>query len=201
MREHKEIIRKLFKILCSYKEQPLELEARLNEVMTGKFYPVREPLYEKDDTVTDALFVAVGYVVLYGFDALGDRQVLNIYVQDTIVAGKSFTEQKPSKFELVALAGAYVMKIGADHMTEVYADFSDAEELARLIMADMAEKDLDRLHLLKRDAETVVLDFYTRFPEFFMDNLMTDADIASYLLISESTLRNTRAKLIKEDKL
>lgn len=201
MNDQSELIRVLFKILCSYKKQPLALQDYLASVMTGKLYPVRELLYAYDRTVTDALFVADGYVVRYGFDKMGDKQVLNIFGKGSIVAGKSFMEQKPSRSELVALAGAYLMKVSAVHMYEVYQKFTDAEELARLIMADMYEKEQERLHLLRRDADTVVLDFYTRFPEFLMENLLSDGDIASYLLIGESTFRGARMRLLRDGKL
>jgi len=202
MSKHEEIINRLFKILCSFKRQPLALRDYLDEHMTGKFYPDREVIYDRDSTVKEAIFVSDGYVACYGFDENGDRQVVSIHGKDTIIAGKSFMSQQPSAFEWVCLSGAYVLKISASHMEEVYARFEDAEELARLVMADGSEKELARLQLLKRDAETVVLDFYNNHPEFKVPgSLMIDADIASYLLISESTLRNTRAKLIRDGKL
>ncbi|EHQ26182.1 Crp/Fnr family transcriptional regulator [Mucilaginibacter paludis] len=203
MRNHEEIIKRLFKLLCSYKIQPEALREFLQAVMTGRLYPEREILYEHNSTVTDAIFVSDGFVACYGFGENGDRQVAGIYGKDSIIASKSFTSEQPSAYEWVALPGAYLMKIGYNHMKTVYATFPDAEELARLVMADAADKDLQRVHLLKRDAESLVYEFYKKdFPEFYLPGgLMVDSDVASYLLISESTLRNTRAKLTKEDKL
>lgn len=65
-------------------------------------------------------------------------------------------------------------------------------------MADTNRKELEWVRLLTRDAEKVVFDFYKDFPEFLPPGgLMIDADIASYLMIGVSTLRNVRAKLFR----
>ncbi|SDF12614.1 cAMP-binding domain of CRP or a regulatory subunit of cAMP-dependent protein kinases [Mucilaginibacter pineti] len=201
MRDNDEIIRRLFKILCSYKEQPTALHDFLKVVMPAGLKPQREKLFEHNDIVTNAIFVSDGHVAVYGFDGQGDRQLLSLLGKDSIIAGKSFMEQSPSEFELVALPGAYLATISHDHMDYIYANFPDAEELARLIMAANQEKAEKRLHLLKRDAETVILDFYRTNPEFLKTNLLLDIDLASYLLISEKTLRNVRMKLFRDGRL
>jgi CRP-like cAMP-binding protein len=202
MRDHSVIVRRIFKILCAYKPQPEGLYERLLEVMTGQFYPSREVLFDRGEVVTDAIFVSSGYVARILYDEGSDPQVVNIFGEDDIIAGKSFTEQKPSsEFALVALPGTYLMRISAVDIMLVYEEFDSAEELARLVMADMSERELVRFRLLKRDSETVISAFYQDFPSFLKESMMTDSDIASYLLISESTLRNVRAKLIRENRL
>lgn len=203
MRDNSEIINRLFKILCSYKQQPIELKDFLQSGMKGQYYPEREVLYREDSIVTDAIFVSSGFVACYGFDANGDRQVVSIYGKDSIIAGKSFTSGQPSSYEWTALAGAYLMKVGRSQMEEVYSRFPDSEELARLVMADVADRELERLRMLKRDAESVIYDFYKKdFGEFYPPGkLMVDADVASFLLLSESTLRNVRARLVRGNRL
>jgi len=202
MRNHEEIIKRLFKILCRYKEQPVALMEFLLKEMTGKYYPDRYSMYHKGDTVREAFYVSDGYVACLGFDDLGDKQVISIIGKDSIIAGKSFTAQEPSAYEWVCLPGVYVMRVSYVSMKEVYEKFPDAEELARLIMADISDKELERLKLLKRDAETLVYTFYVNHREF-LDNpgMMADRELCTYLLISESTLRNVRQKLFKDGKL
>jgi len=202
MRDHSEIVRRIFKILCAYKPQPEGLYERLLEVMTGQFYPSREVLFDRGEVVTDAIFVSSGYVSRVLYDEGLEPQVVNIFREGDIIAGKSFTEQKPSpEVALVALPGTYIMRISAEAILGVYEEFDTSEELARLVMADMSEREPARLRLLKRDSETVILSFYQEFPTFLKESMMTDSDVASYLLISESTLRNVRAKLIRENRL
>jgi len=170
--------------------------------MVGKYYPDREIIYHKNYTVKDALFVSDGFVACYSFDDNGNRQVIGLYGKDTIIAGNSFMSQQASEFDWIALPGTYLMKISYRVMDEVYTSFPDAEELARLIIAVMAEKELKRLTLLKEDAATVVLNFYQNHHQFSTPGaLMSDGDVASYLLIKLSTLRNTRVKLLKDGKL
>jgi len=202
MKNNNEIVRRLFKILCSYKPQPEEFYGRLLEVMRGEFFASRQVLFERGEVVTDAIFVSDGYVVQLLCDEGRDPLVVNLFGADSIIAGKSFTEQKPSvEFSLVALPGAYLMRISAADLMEFYERFESTEELARLVMVDVAEKELIRLRQIKQDSESLVLAFYEEYPTFLKESMMTDSEVASYLLISESTLRNVRARLIREGKL
>ncbi|MBD1366583.1 hypothetical protein IDJ77_22405 [Mucilaginibacter sp. ZT4R22] len=199
MREHEAIINKVFRILCSYKPQPEALRDHLTQVLDGRFYPDRKILFERGSIVKDVLFVSDGYVACYGFSDAGDRQVLSIAAKNTIVSGKSFTTQTPSTFEWVCLPGTYLMAIGYEALQDTHARFPGTEELSRIVIAEAAERELlERLSLYK-DAEMVVKNFYNSFKEFKIPGrMMLDVDIASYLLIGESTLRNVRGKLIKD---
>ncbi|MBB6130811.1 Crp/Fnr family transcriptional regulator [Mucilaginibacter lappiensis] len=199
MRDHVTIINKIFKLLCSYKPQPEALREHLNKVLTGKFYPNRTVLFQKGDIVKEVQFISDGYIACYAFNNEMDAQVVNITAKNTMVFGKSFTGQFPSVFEWVCLPGTYLMSIDYEAVQDIYSRFPGTEELARIILADAIERELlDRL-FLNQDAETVVSEFYQRFKEFKMPGrMMLDAEIASYLLIGESTLRNIRAKLIRQ---
>jgi CRP-like cAMP-binding protein len=202
IRDNEEIVKRLFKLLCSFKMQPQELYEYLRKTMSGRFYPNREILYRSGEIVKNAFYVSDGYVACYSYDDDFNRQVVGLYGKDSIVAGKSFMSQQASVFEWVALPGAYLMKISHRSMEEVYDSFPESEELARLIIAGMSEKQLERLTMLKAGAEAVVQNFYDQHPDFRVPGTMfTDADLASYLLIAESTLRNVRVKLAKEGKL
>ncbi|MBB5441309.1 hypothetical protein HDC92_005016 [Pedobacter sp. AK017] len=198
MNEYDECVNKLYKDLCEYKPQPLELREYLRENMSNKELIDRDFLFRKNRPITDALYVGRGFVATYGSSALGDNQVLSIAKKHAILADFSFTAQEPSDYDLVGLAGSYVLGISFAHMGVIYEKFPSTQDLSRLIMADTNRKELERVRLLTRDAEKVVYDFYMEFPEFLpAGGLMIDADIASYLLIGESTLRNVRAKLFK----
>ena len=189
-------INELFTRLCTYKPQPLELREYLRENMSERELLERGTLFKKNQPVTEALYVARGFVSCSAYDV-----VLGLSGKGSILADYSFTSGQPSDYELTALPGAYVLGISFDHMGTIYDRFPSTEELARLIMADVTRMERERIVSLKRDAELVVLDFYQAYPEFLKTDLMSDVEIASYLLIAESTLRNARAKLIREERL
>lgn len=188
-------INELFIRLCTYKPQPLELREYLREFMSKRELVERETLFKKNQPVTEALYVASGFVCCSGHDV-----VLGLSGKGSILADYSFTSGQPSEYELTALPGAYVLGVSFEHMGVIYERFPSTEELARLVMADVTRMERERILSLKREAELVVLDFYLDYPEFLKTDLMSDAEIASYLLIAESTLRNVRAKLIREEK-
>ena len=199
MRDHEAIINKIFKLLCGFKPQPEALREHLRGVLTGKFYPHRKVLFKSGTVVKDLLFVSDGFVVCYGFNDLGDGQVVGIAARNSIVFGRSFTTQSPSIFEWVCLPGTYLLSMDSETLLDTYARFPGTEELARIVLADAVEKELLTRISLNRDAELVVESFYHRFREFkFSGRMLVDADIASYLMIAESTLRNVRAKLSRE---
>ena len=200
--EYNECINELHRDLCSYKPQPLELREYLRLNMSRREFTERDFASRRNRTVKEALYVGRGYAAIYGSIADKDNQVLGIAKKGTIMAGFSFTSQEPSLYDLVGLQGSLLLGISAEHMGIIYDKFPSTQDLSRLIMAAVNRKELERVRLLRRDADLVVLDFYKESPEFLPPGgLMTDADIASYLLISESTLRNVRAKLIKDGRL
>nr|WP_162988793.1 hypothetical protein [Pedobacter schmidteae] len=201
MRKNDEVIRRLFKLLCGYKQQSPALREYLSDVMQAGMKIRRTVLVEHQSVMSNSIFVSDGYIAIYGFDAFGHRQVLSIIGKDSIIASKSFMEQSCSEFEYVALPGAYLATISFPHLTYIFEHFEGTEELARMIIANNAEREQKRLHSLRHDAETVILEFYNVYPEFLKSNMMFDSDLASYLLISEKTLRNVRMKLFKEGKL
>lgn len=197
MENYDDIINSLYKRLCSYRPQPLELREYLREHMTSQRIGSRKMLYKKRRPVKEALYVAEGFVACYGNNELGTGQLLSLYPKGQIVAGFSFMSQEPAIHDLVALPGSYILGISYEHMKIIYQRFPSTEELARIIIAARSQEDMERLQQLKSDADTVVLEFYSAYPCFLSGRLLPDADIAAYLLIGESTLRNTRAKLLK----
>jgi CRP-like cAMP-binding protein len=196
MNEYDECVNELYKDLCGYKVQPLELREYLRENMSVRDLSERDFLFRKKRPITDALYVGRGFVATYGSSTLGDNQLLSIAKKRSILADFSFTSQEPSDYDLVGLSGSYVLGISFAHMEIIYERFPSTQDLSRLIMADTNRKEMERVRLLTRGAEKVVYDFYKEFPEFLpAGGLMIDADVASNLMISESTLRNVRAKL------
>lgn len=201
MKDNREPVRKLFAILCSYKIQPEALHLYLLETVRSRFFPAKDVLYDHQRVVRDAVFVYSGFLLIYGFDDLGDRQLLGIQGSGQILLSKSFTRQSSSDLELVALAGTYLLLMSHADVLQVFQRFSGTEAVARMIMADYAEAQQLRLLLLKERAEKVILSFYQDHPEFLSGGLLLDLDIASYLLIGEQTLRNMRMKLIRQGRL
>ncbi|TCD28624.1 Crp/Fnr family transcriptional regulator [Pedobacter psychrodurus] len=201
MMDNSEPVRRFFRFLSSYRNLPEELHGYLLDNMRGKFYPAREILFEHGDIVKDAVFIFSGYVCAYGFNEWGGRQLISIHPGGAFIAARSFLLQSPSDLELVALAGAYLILIGHKEVMEIFERFEGTRELAVGIIADFAEKEQMRLLLLSKEASAVVLEFYRSHPEILGSGLLLDADLASYMLIGEQTLRNVRMKLIKQGKL
>lgn len=201
MKDNREPVRKLFAILCSYKIQPEALHFYLLEKVRARFFSAREVLYDHQRVVRDAVFVYSGFLLIYGFDETGDRQLLGIQGSGRILLSKSFTRQSSSDLELVALAGTYLLLLSHSDVLQIFRRFDGTETVARIIMADYAEAEQLRLLLLKERAEKVILSFYREYPEFLKGGLLLDIDIASYLLIGAQTLRNVRMKLIRQGRL
>jgi len=201
MKDNGEAVRRFFRFLSSYKNLSEELHGYLLKTMKGKFCPGKEILFEHGDIFTDAVFVFSGYVGAYGFDEQGSRQLISIHSGGSLIVGRSFLLQSPSDLELVAMAGTYLLLIGHKEVMEVFERFEGTREMAVRIMADFAENGQMRLLLLRKEAGAVVLAFYRSHPELLGSGLLMDADLASYLLIGEQTLRNVRMKLLKQGKL
>jgi len=196
------IARRIFKKLCEYNLQDEELGDHLAKVMKGKFNAMRLSVFERFCTDSDVIYVSDGFLICIGFDERGDIFVLGVYGADTIIASLSFNNQLPSDLEWIALPGSYHMRISHTDMEQVYQDFPKTRKLARIILADAWQGELKRRIGLSRKSDLVVLDFYTRFPEFLAnEELLTDTEIASYLLLGLSTFRGARAKLLNNGKL
>ena len=201
MRDISEPVRKFFTMLCSYRSLTEEFHAFLLERMDARYFAHREILFDYQQVVSDAVFVSSGYLLVYGFNATGDRQLLAIYPAGSIYISKSFIHQLPSDLEKVVSKDSYMLSLSYQDLSIAFARFAETDSLVRLIIADYAHRQQQRMLLLKESAEQVIQDFYKAYPEFLRNGLLVDADIASYLLIGDQTLRNVRMRLIREGKL
>jgi len=201
MRDIREPVRRFYKLLCTYKNQPEELYAFLLENMRAVYFARREILYPYRSVISDAVFVSSGFLLAYGFNSRGHRQLLQVLPAGSILLSKSFIHQSPTSVEVIALADTYVIFL--NHADWIFAlrYFEDAELLAMLIISDYSQREQLRLLGLSEKADKVIQDFYSAYPEFLAHGFLLDLDISSYLLIGEQTLRNVRMKLFREGRL
>jgi len=195
MKKHQEVLNRQHYILDQFKVMPAAYYSYLDEIMQPKYFAESEVLFRQGEIIDKAYFLSSGFMLANHYDENGDKHVINIFAQDEIISGKSFTEHTPSDYELVACKGAYVLYLTYDEVNTIYEKFPPTQEQAMIILADKEKKALDRSRMLNQVAEKKVADFYDRYPELKKQpgKIIIDADIASYLMISESSLRAHRA--------
>jgi CRP-like cAMP-binding protein len=202
MKKHHELFLRLFKLLDNYKPQRPEFYLHLEEVIAGEYYPVDCILYEQDEIIKQLFFLASGIVIAYSFTDAGDKQLLHIYREGEIIAGQSFTRQKPSQYYLMVCKGAYMLHLTCGQLKEVYHQFPEAEELGRFRLSAMEAKELKFKKLLILPGIKMVEVFYQQYPELLQaGKVLRDSDIASYLFLAEGTLRRLRNTLLRNGTL
>ncbi|SEM43526.1 Cyclic nucleotide-binding domain-containing protein [bacterium A37T11] len=192
-KKHQPVLNNLFKKLESIKKQDPGLYIRLTEIMQPGHYPMSAILFEQGEVINKALYVSSGFVLLYYIDLKGKKQVMRIYRPGSIIAGASFMLKMASPYYLQACKGSYLLSLTAGEMDAIYKDFAGTEELARLLVAARELEELERNTLLNQGGADKVQEFYTVYPELRKPGeIVLDADIASYLHMSESRLREHR---------
>jgi CRP-like cAMP-binding protein len=196
MKKHQPILNQLSKVLDSFKPQPQAYYDHLAEVMEPQYFPTDNVLYEQGDIVKYGYFLASGFAIAYYYNDQGERQVIRIYEKNEIIKGKSFIDQTPSAEYLMVCADSYMLSITSKAMEDIYDEFPSVAELSRLILANREIKELEHKQMLSLEALPMVEQFYKTYPGLAEPGkILVDADVSSYLLISERTLRACRAKL------
>ncbi|MHB8205894.1 Crp/Fnr family transcriptional regulator [Mucilaginibacter sp.] len=167
--------------------------------MKPRYFAKDEILHEQGQVIDKAYFLSSGFMIASYYNDKGDKQIISIYSNDEVISGKSFTGQTPGDYELRVCKDTYVLYLTYNEVKVIYERFPDTQEQAMVILASREKKELVRNRMLNQDAEKKVADFYATFPGLSEPGkIIIDADIASYLLISESSLRAHRAKLARE---
>jgi len=196
MKKHQPVLDQLFKVVNSYLPQPAGYYEYLAEHLQPQYFANATPLYEKGDLVKKAWFLSSGFGMAYVYKENGDKQVVRFHTAGALIGGKSFIEQTPSEEYLVACRDSYWMSLTHAEVDEIYILFPDVLEQSRLIMARREQDELEYKKLLSNEALLKVEEFYKTYPGLSEPGkIIVDADISSYLMISERTLRACRAKL------
>jgi hypothetical protein len=199
-----EILNKMIAGLDAVKQQDSGLGIHLRKVMRDQYF-----YYDKKTVLTDvggkvdkAIFIESGHLIDSVFDERGDKQTIFLYSPKDIKAGPEFMRALPSNFYVEATAGTCGVFITFDQMAEVYKRFPATQELASLITAEFRIREMKHLVSLHRKGIDRVLEFYLAYPHLLPAGLvLTDADVSSFLLLSEGALRRLRRKLIRQEKL
>lgn len=197
MTEKEIAVQRLFKVLSHYRHLPDELIGYLNEVTRFVDYHERTVLCPKHSVAREALFVFEGYLALFDYDEKGEQSLVSLSGKDGIGLCRSFVHQSASSFEIAALAGSRFLQIAYRDVLNAFLNFSGTKELAMLVLSYRLDRELKAKRLLQRSAEVVVQEFYETFPELILSQRpLVDKEIGSLLMMSQSTLRNTRKKLL-----
>jgi len=198
MKRYQEVLNHFFRMLDCVRPQSREFYQHLNEEMEKLFVTEKHILSSEGKIMNNFFFLSDGYIIAYCVNSDNKKQVVHIYGRNEIVAGYSFTKRVPSVYTLVALPGAYMLTLSHAQLSEVYQLFPNVGELARIVIASREEKQVAFHRLLGEGNMARVELFYLRFPELLHvpGKPIKDAYIASYLGISEKTLRTCRKRLL-----
>jgi len=190
--------------LNSVKEQDPALGLHLHEVMRGQIFEYKRKTMLTDigDKVDMALFIDKGHIIASVFDKRGDKQTIFMFGENDIKAGPEFMKELRSEFYVEAVAGTSGLYITFEQMEEVYRLFPAAQELAALITVEFRIREMQHLVSLHKKGIDRVEEFYLRFPHLLpAGQILTDAEVATFLLLSDGALRRLRRKLLREDKI
>ena len=197
-----EILKQMCQMLDAVKPQEPGLYTHLQRIMRKQFeeFEKRSEIYDTGSKVDKAICVVKGHLLDSVFDKRGDKQVISMFNSMEIKAGPEFLKgSQPSSFYTEAVAGTFIVYITFEQMEEVYRLFPGTRELATLITSEFRIRESDHLVMLHQKGIEKVEQFYKKFPHIHPDaNILTDAEIASLLLISEGALRDLRYKLINK---
>lgn len=198
------ILNKMIAGLNAVKEQDAALGVYLREVMKDQSfeYNKKTMLTDVGDSVDQALFIDTGHIISSVFDKRGDKQTIFLFSQNDIKAGPEFMKELPSEFYVEAAAGTSGVFITFKQMEEVYRRFPAAQELASLITVEFRIREMQHLVSLHKKGIERVEEFYLRFPHMLpAGQILTDAEVATYLLLSDGALRRLRRQLVNEEKI
>jgi CRP-like cAMP-binding protein len=202
MKKHHEILVQLYKVLDSFKPQQPAFYTYIEEIIEAEFYPDDKILYEQGEVIKRIFYLASGTVVAYNFTETGEKQILHIFRETDLITGQSFTLQTPGAYYLMVCAGSYMLHMTYKQLNLVYRKFPETEELARLILSSREEKEIKHRQILILPGIQMVEAFYKDYPELIEPGkVLRDRDIATYLLLAESTLRGLRNDLFRSGKL
>lgn len=202
MKNHQAVLLRLFKILEAYKPQKKELYEYLEEAYKAEYYPYDKILYEQGEVIKDIFFLASGTAVAYSYTDNGDKQLLHIYRENEFIAGQSFTHQTPSLYHLMVCADSFMLHMASTQLKILYEKFPVAEELARFRLSATEAKELRYKKMMILPGIQMVEAFYNEYPELLEPGkVLRDREVASYLLLAESTLRGLRNELLRLGRL
>jgi len=191
---------KLIQYLKSIKKPlPDGLESYLEKVMTASLCLGTHVIHLEGAAIDKAYFISRGFMIAFYIDENGDEQVLDIFFAGEIVAGNSFMNGKPAKYNLRIFKDAFVLEITHAQMEAGYASIEGMDELARLTLASFEDKKVEWNNAKKKGGEELVYFLYKNNLDLLPPgNIIKDSNLASHLGMSVDTLHRYRSSLIKK---
>jgi hypothetical protein len=99
----------------------------------------------------------------------------------------------------MACADAYMLHMTHSQLKQTYQVFPNAEELARFRLSAAEAKELKHKQILILPGIRRVAAFYHEYPELLgPPKPLRDADIGTYLIMTDRNLRSLRNRLLRE---
>ena len=160
---------------------------------TPKKYAKGDLLVREGQVCNYIYYFTEGLAKMYSTN--GDREFIMRFIPENSFATviDSFTEQKPSCFEIIALEKCEVLILHRDQFEALCKSHPMAETFFRKFLQIVAS------NMLKRISESLVNDAKHRYEIFLQNNhaiiqRISLGDVANYLGITQVTLSRIRAK-------
>lgn len=194
----------LLRSICPEIPLPLGFEQFLWEHMKVEpLCKVRRVLEWEGLKPKKAYYVVSGLVLVQGY-ADGLPYTASIYREHTIVAMNAFMKGKKAIHQIIGTRDAMVWSIRRESMLLLYQKWPEMKAMALQTALDYIElKKIQRSALLALCEEERVARFYQVFKGLLppKQSPLRDKEIASYLSVSEDSLRWYRLKLRQLDLL
>lgn len=188
----------LLQLLGSVAPTSAEYQQRLAEQLLTEALPAKHHLVREGKICRRLYFVESGLVRSYHIDEDGS-QCTNWFMKegDLACAVTSFFEQKPSLENIELLQDSILVSITWNQLNALYADFQEANLIGRIMTQKYLMVLMDiHIHRHTTKAMTRYLNLLKQHPD--IEQLTTQANIASYLGISRETLSRFRSELLRD---
>jgi CRP-like cAMP-binding protein len=187
----------LLQLLGSVAPTSAEYQQRLAEQLLTETLPAKHHLLREGEICRRLYFVETGLVRSYHIDDDGNQCTnWSMKAGDLACAVTSFFEQKPSMENIELLQDSVLVSITWNQLNALYADFQEANLIGRIMTQKYLMVVMD-IHMQRHipKAMTRYLNLLKQHPD--IEQLTTQANIASYLGITRETLSRLKAELLK----
>lgn len=176
---------------------PLAFQERALQQLENLYYQPKSILLRPGETNRKMYFLRAGYMRTYFVNDSGNQIVTSISKPgDILIIPESFFSQKPGSEYLEAITDIHLQVLSWQHLQSFYADFPEANQLARILSQKYLQKaeEINKLLRLTSPVERYkqLLHLYPK-----VDLYISQTIIASYIGISRETLNRIRRKTIR----
>ena len=188
----------LLRVLGTLAPTSSAYQDRLASQLQTEHLPAKHYLIRAGEICRRLYFIKCGLIRSYHIDELGN-QCTNWFLGagDLAIAITSFYDQRPSAEYLEVLIETEVQSITWEQLNALYADFEEANLIGRLITQKYFVKSSELY--MKRHTPSITaryINLIQQYPD--IEQLTTQANIASYLGITRETLNRLKREQLKQ---